>query len=115
MYKYLKNNYIRRPLAVMLIAIFALSNTPKQQLHNIFADHSDVSLSGQKSSKQNLSKAEFHCNCDNLVVIAPFIPATVYFSTHITYCPITFNQAKSSDLPLFQKIFFELRGPPTFA
>ncbi len=115
MYKYLKNNYIKRTFAVVLIAIFALSNTPKQQLHSLFAGHSDISIADYNNSKLNISKTEFHCHCDNLVVIAPFIGSLVYSLPPAFKYFSTFISEKNSELSLFQKIYFELRGPPAFA
>ncbi|MEO5967234.1 MAG: hypothetical protein ABIP68_00930 [Ferruginibacter sp.] len=114
MNKFFTNSYIRSFFALLLIIIFALSNTPKQQLHNLFAGHTDISTN-HKSSELNFSKAEFHCQCDNLVVIAPFLGSSYYTLPSAVKYFSTFVSAKKSELPLYQKIYFELRGPPATA
>ena len=113
MHKILKNNVVRKLLALFFILVFALSNTPKKALHNIFANHSDILKFETGKSKILLSKAEFHCNCNNPVVINPFISSenisfpviSVFFKERII--------KNCNNLPSYKKIFFELRGPPS--
>ena len=115
------NNIILMKQILVLFFILIVSNisaqNKKPNIIYILADdmgYGDVSALNN-NSKLNISKTEFHCHCDNLVVIAPFIGSLVYSLPPAFKYFSTFISEKNSELPLFQKIYFELRGPPAFA
>jgi hypothetical protein len=108
------NRYIRNFLAVLLLAIFALSNTPTKFLHTLFANHTDfVSNSFNNSGNPELSVTGINCHCDNLVVISPYTTVNTILSQIIVRSFPDYSIAKSTHIPVSQKIFFDLKGPPS--
>jgi hypothetical protein len=54
---------------VLLLFIFSI--TPKKYLHDLIADHVDLSFS-RSSDVPAIKKAEFNCQFDHLVTESPF-------------------------------------------
>jgi len=111
-----RNVYIRKFFGVLLLASFALSNTPTKCLHWLFANHTDfVSKTLTDSKKPQLNAPGIDCHCESNVVIAPYTmqsaviikaPAAVFFNNTINEIAIAvFSQA----------ISFGLRGPPSIS
>jgi len=111
-----RNVYIRKFFGVLLLASFALSNTPTECLHWLFANHTDfVSKTLTDSKKPQLNAPGIDCHCETNVVIAPYTmqsaviikaPAAVFFNNTINEIAIAvFSQA----------ISFGLRGPPSIS
>lgn len=108
-----KNRYIRKSLVVLLLAIFALSNTPTKVLHKLFANHTDfISKALNESDAPQLNVTGINCHCDNLVVISPFTSGRIISSQTILHSFAEYIIAKVSDIHFSQTFFFELRGPP---
>ena len=107
-----KNNIIRSALAGLVMAVFAFSVTPKILLHDLVADHKDTPINSNHSNQEQISKAGFNCNCDNLVVeslfVNDFIPVDLSlkkkFAQQQDFLKNNFNS--------FHYFYFELRGPP---
>ena len=111
-----KNLYIRNFLAVFMLAIFALSNTPTKVLHTLFANHTDfISKTFKESNAPQLNVTGINCHCDNLVVIAPYTSGNSILLQNILPLFAKYNIAKVACIPFSQTFFFELRGPPVLA
>ena len=105
--------YIRKFFAIVLLAIFALSNTPTKFLHSLFANHKDfVSKTLTDSNNPQINAPGIDCHCQSNVVIAPYTmqsniavksPVAVFFNYNITV-----SQNNTS----FQPLSVGLRGPP---
>jgi len=107
-----KDNFIRNVLAGLVMAVFAFSVTPKILLHDLVADHKDTPIKPNHSNQEQISKAGFNCNCDNLVVESPFLhdftPIDLSIEKHFAKQPIFFKNKFFS----LQHFYFKLRGPP---
>jgi len=106
--------YIRKSVAVILLAIFALSNTPTKYLHKLFANHTDfVSKTLTDSNRPQLNVSGLNCHCDSNVVIAPYkiensftiSPPSLEFSP--------FTVAGIYTIRYSESFSFGLRGPPS--
>ena len=96
-----------------MLLLFAFSITPKKTLHDFFANHRDMpSKCTGDGGMAKITFAGFHCHCEDLVVVSPFIetPLSVEMIActpgAIRYCmPGTgYYQAPG--------LYDELRGPP---
>lgn len=111
-----RNNFIRKFFCILLLAIFALSNTPTKYLHAIFANHKDfVSKTLTYSNSAQINAAGINCHCETNVVIAPYTmqsglainaPLPVFFGYTVSEI-----QETIFSFPLS----FGLRGPPSIA
>jgi hypothetical protein len=105
--------YIRNSFAIILLAIFALSNTPTKYLHKLFANHTDfVSKTLTDSNSPQLNVTGINCHCETNVVIAPY---TIQSSVIIN--PVSPDFTEFSLAGVYKIIFstsvsFGLRGPP---
>ena len=110
------NNYIKKSLAVVLLAIFALSNTPTKYLHHLFADHAD--FKGKvvnNSSVPQLSVTGLNCHCESNVVIAPYTLSGSFEVNPLLPTITAYPESLSYSIILFGSISFGLRGPPSVA
>jgi len=111
-----RNTYIRKSFAIVLLAIFALSNTPTKYLHQLFANHKDfVSKTLTDSNKPQLNVAGINCHCESNVVIAPYTPGNTFKIKAVV--PV-FSGYAITAIPAIifpQSISFGLRGPPSIA
>jgi len=117
-YKVSVNNkrYIKKSLAIILLAIFALSNTPTKYLHKLFANHVDfVSKTLTASNSPQLNVAGINCHCDSNVVIAPYTVESGFVIKHILPVFTDFTISGIYKISFPQSIFFGLRGPPSVA
>jgi hypothetical protein len=110
------SKYIRKFTTIVLLAIFALSNTPTKYLHYLFADHTDFKGKAiNNSTVPQLSAAGLNCHCETNVVIAPYTLSGSFeiksFSPIVTEYP----ESLSYSITLSRSISFGLRGPPSVA
>jgi hypothetical protein len=102
---------IRRLLAALFLLLFAFCVTPKRFLHDLLANHRDTSMM-HGFPQQQVTTSGFHCNVDDLVVVAPFLPGI-----QITIPPkLNTGSAVFSDpvisIILADHLQFDNRGPP---
>jgi hypothetical protein len=110
------NRFIKNLFAVLLLAIFALSNTPTKVLHQLFARHADfTSTHLHDSNIPQLSVAGIDCHCQSNVVIAPYTFENGFVIRHISSGFADYTLSKVSEIPFSQPITFGLRGPPSLA
>lgn len=100
----------------MLLAIFALSNTPTKVLHQLFAKHTDFTITTSNNSHTpQLSVAGIDCHCQSNVVIAPYTFEKTSIIKEIAPCFVGYTIARVSNISFAQPITFALRGPPPVA
>lgn len=100
-----------------MLLVFAFSITPKKLLHDLVANHKDVKIQTTKTGNDlpQLSKAGFHCQCDQLVVQTPFLYKAVTFSLVLPVKAVS-RQARPAT-PIYypsHSVSF-LRGPPVLS
>jgi hypothetical protein len=107
----IKNPIIKVLLSCWLVILFIFSITPRIFLHDLIADHKD-SYFVSSSTDTQVAKKGIHCDCNSLVVDAPFFSESNY--THVN--PLLFfidHQYKINNC--FYSVdahVFSLRGPP---
>ena len=110
-----KNSYIRSIVACLLLVLFAFSITPRNILHDLFANHTDEVVISKKSNSQAVKTFDYLCKCDNLVVESPFIESVQHFDFSIN-APFPQHRILTSYFFLSTRyFFFEHRGPPAIA
>lgn len=113
---YKKKIYIRKSIAVGLLAIFALSNTPTKYLHKLFANHVDfVSKTLTDSNSPQINAAGINCHCESNVVIAPYTFENILLINPLLPAFTEYTLAGISTTVFSQSISFGLRGPPSMA
>ena len=108
-----KNKIISKILALLLLILFVVGNSPIQLLHNAFANHKDYSYgSAQNNAKPQVVQKGFHCDCDHFVVESAFVIPIGISNSVSTWLVLEFPTSLIS--PLFSPThsFFQLRGPP---
>jgi hypothetical protein len=108
----LKKNIIHKCSALMLLLLFIVSNTPKQLLHDFFANHVDYKNVLVNQDTPHLNQLSFHCQVNHLVVETPF---TNEQQSIVFYQPLNYRIFTPS-LYHFIVLGFpsqlDLRGPP---
>jgi hypothetical protein len=110
-----KNLHIKRFVAGLLLLLFAFSVTPRNIVHDLFANHTDETVLSKKSNSATVKTFDFLCKCDNTVVESPFIETIAHFdfstdtpfAQHLIHTSYFFYSS--------QHFFFEHRGPPAIA
>jgi len=108
------NLTIRRFFAGLLLLLFAFGSTPKKTLHDIFADHTDLSArrTGDTHSAQLIGKG-FSCDCESLVVEFPYTQSR---GIQELVAPSFSWPVRSSEIRIsFHQVLLRcsgLRGPP---
>jgi hypothetical protein len=98
-----------------MLALFALSVTPKIVVHALAARHTDTHLSLDHRDSDQLNKAGFHCAVDNLVVESPFVDHTVAIDLGLRPVFQVHLPAPLEEPLSFSHFIFGLRGPPAVA
>src|ERR1019366_7119176 len=68
-----KSHSLKKISSTLLLFVFILGITPKKALHNWFANHTDSTSSIPPGNTQQLTRAGFNCDCENLVAESHFI------------------------------------------
>jgi hypothetical protein len=108
----LKNSdSLRRFLAAVILRLFSFCVTPKRMLHDMLANHRDVQTSPLLPVEQ-IAASGFHCQIDDLVVVAPFLPdIQMTVAVEITSTPIIFSEPANNYFPAYASCTVG-RGPP---
>ncbi len=108
------NKYIRKFLAIVLLAIFALSNTPTKYLHHLFANHIDFRGKALNDSNiPQLSVTGLNCHCESNVVIAPYTLSSCCEVKPLLPIVTAYSEPLAYSIIVSQSISFGLRGPPS--
>ncbi len=108
------NSYIRKFFAIILLAIFALSNTPTKYLHQLFANHTDFitkTLSDLNTPQLHVSGID--CHCESNVVIAPYTPADSFEIEPVSTVFAAYIVTGKNEIVFAESLSFRLRGPPS--
>ncbi|MES2004563.1 MAG: hypothetical protein V4450_08580 [Bacteroidota bacterium] len=109
-----KLSTIRSVLAGFFILLFAFGITPRLTLHNLVATHKDSrgKITATDHSTEQLSKAGFNCQCDNLVSESPFV--TVVSPSSVTSQTAFADHKKAfvEEIHAAPQFCSTLRGPP---
>jgi len=95
-----------------MLVLFALSITPKIAVHALVAHHKDSHLVVSHDKTDQINKAGFHCQVDNLVVELPYLSYPISIPLVI---PVSFRTYQIRiDHPFYSSnhFIFRLRGPP---
>jgi hypothetical protein len=104
---------IRRFLAACVLLLFSFCVTPKRVLHDVLANHRDVQNSPLLPIEQ-VSASGFHCQIDDLVVVAPFLPDIQMMVTGtVSSDPVTYTEPVNTYSPVHLSAA-DGRGPPSF-
>jgi len=107
-----RNSYIRSIVAGLMLVFFAFSITPRNVLHDLFANHTDETTLSKKSNSTSVKTFDYLCKCDNLVAESPFIESTTHFDFS-TLSPFSQHLILTSYFFYSSRyFFFEHRGPP---
>jgi hypothetical protein len=106
-----KSHILKAIGALLLLFVFALGITPRMTLHGWFANHKDSTSKIPDGKTQQISKAGFNCNCDDLVAESHFITFGALVAVNFP-CIHSFT---SFCIPSFRSLtsfYNDLRGPP---
>ena len=106
--------YIRKSFAIILLAIFVLSNTPTKYLHKLFANHTDfVSKTLTYSNRPQLNVSGINCHCESNVVIAPYNIESAIAINPVSPVFPEFSVTGIYKITFSESFSFGLRGPPS--
>lgn len=101
-------------MAIVLLAIFALSNTPTKYLHKIFANHTDfVSKPLPDSNIPQFGVTGLNCHCESNVVMAPYTFQNGLIISFFSPVFIEYTLSGIYNISFSQLVSFGLRGPPS--
>jgi hypothetical protein len=105
------SNSIKRLLAAFFLLLFSFCVTPKRFLHDMLANHKDAQSSASLPIQQ-VAESGFHCQIDNLVVVAPFLPGIQTIDPVIeSSISLSFSEPLHSIVFLYPSTV-DGRGPP---
>jgi hypothetical protein len=106
-----KSHNLKKISSILLLFVFILGITPKKTLHNWFANHTDSTSSIPPSNTQQLTKAGFNCDCENLVAESHFVTfsSLIVLNLPSVHSFVCFSIPSLVSLSLFHN---NLRGPP---
>jgi len=112
LFQYSKN--IRRLLAACFLLLFSFCITPKRFLHELLANHRDAEISANQPVQQ-ITSLGFHCHCDDLVVVAPFLPEIQAAATvALSFVPVRYTEPVAAFI-VTGHAPADSRGPPEFS
>ena len=104
---------IRRLLTGVLLLLFALSITPKVFVHALVAHHQDRHLSIGHDASDQVNKAGYHCNVENLVVELPCLIYPISIQLPAPQLFRDYQVEADHQFYSFGHFIFGVRGPPT--
>ncbi|WP_276482551.1 hypothetical protein [Paraflavitalea pollutisoli] len=110
----MKAHPVIKPLvALAMLLLFTLSITPRQYLHDLFADHRDIAVHTHDTDEDQLDTAGFSCNTHDQVAESPFTghPAQPRITPPLLF-PTATTQHFLTHLRLQAPSVVDGRGPP---
>ena len=95
-----------------MLALFALSVTPKIVIHALVAHHTDSHLAFGHDQADQYNKAGFHCNIDNLVVESPYLNYSISIHLQAPKAFLIYQIRADDQFRSYTDHIFGLRGPP---
>jgi hypothetical protein len=108
-------NTIQKVISCFLITLLALSNTPKIFLHDLIADHKDVSYSGKITQGQSVTKEGIYCHFDHFVAESPFVQTINSSECLVLFSYSPLKEDYKSNFYTTHFTHSTLRGPPSKA
>jgi hypothetical protein len=105
---------IRALGSIFLLMTFSFSITPKIVLHNLVAHHKDIHPTNHSTSDQ-VAQAGYHCDCQSLVVVLPYLDLPAYIPQDAADRFLTFQVSTEDQVHSFGHFIFGFRGPPSAA
>ena len=102
---------VKRLFSLLLIGTFLLSITPKQVLHNLFANHEDHPTNRTNNQLQ-FNAGGYNCDVNSTVATAPFIEVDSINSIGILRVFEQFTLGQSFYILSTTIYYYSLRGPP---
>ena len=93
--------------------LFTLSIAPRILVHTLVAHHRDVHLLRGHDRSDQVNKAGFHCNVENLVVELPFLSYPFSIQLAVPQLFRNYQVGAAHQFYSFSYFIFGLRGPPT--
>ena len=109
------SNIIRSITSALLIIVFALSITPVAILHNLSANHKDISFTDKNQPGDQYAKAGINCKVTDFVAEAQFFKAIALFNISAQKRFIGINSLYASAFYSRSLLYATLRGPPVTA
>lgn len=110
------NSFIRPLVALAMLLLFLLSITPRQYLHDIFADHRDIAVHTHDTDEDQLNTTGFNCNTHDQVAESPFTGHTAQPGiTPPLLFPTATTQHLLTHVRLHSPSAIDGRGPPAIA
>jgi hypothetical protein len=107
-----ENKTIRGVICSLLICIFALGITPRILLHDLVADHDDISFQCNNEPGTHFHKSGYNCHIENFAAESPFTDVSRDLSViPPNYCTVLKSVICNQIFPE-PVVYFELRGPP---
>ena len=106
------SNTIRRITSALLIIVFALSITPVAILHNLSANHKDISFADKNQPGDQFAKAGINCNVTDFVAEAQFFKTIASFVINSPKKFTAFNSPFTVAFYSRSLLYATLRGPP---
>ena len=106
-----KSHNLKNISTILLLCVFTLGITPRKTLHDWFANHKDSTSTIPAGKTQQLTKAGFNCNCENLVAESHFVTFSTLIVVNLpsVHSFVSFSNPSLVSLSLFHN---NLRGPP---
>jgi hypothetical protein len=110
----LRKPTIRTLGSILLLLTFTFSATPKIWLHSLVAHHKDIhsNIGGQSDQ---LTKAGYHCDCESLVVVLPYLDCPAYTPRELAASFPPFQDREGDQIYPAGHFIFGFRGPPAHA
>ncbi|MEO8768741.1 MAG: hypothetical protein ABI402_01595 [Ferruginibacter sp.] len=111
----IKKIYINKIIAVLLVCTFAISVTPVIVLHDIAANHKDVSSGTTKEQGDHYSKYRINCHCVDFVAESPFINDFIVYDPGITNKIVAHKCFYDKTFSPQHQFLKPQRGPPSYS
>lgn len=108
----IKNQFIKKIAASVLLLVFAFSITPAIVFHNWLADHTDTVKKIITTNEEQVGKKTFNCHCDHIVAESPFTEPVILIFAPAKKIYASRGIIKQLHFTSSQKIIHTLRGPP---
>jgi len=103
---------IQFDIAMLLLLLLLCSITPRQVLHDLFANHSHVVTKNTTEKKAQIATWSIHCSMDHFIAETPYtsinndlvVSAFMFYASSVEAEQLSFSKS-----PLPQS---SLRGPP---
>ena len=105
---------VKKLFSVLLMGTFLLSITPKQVLHNLFANHEDHPTNRTDNQLQ-FNAGGYNCDVNSIVVTSPYIEVDPVNNIVFSQFFELFSPYYTSLILSSPHYYYSLRGPPVVA